>query len=306
MIPVKRSERLEKLSVEIHDFMGLSIVPGPAILHFLSSTFSVDTPAQLREILAPEREDEAGLFLELLLSPDEEIQKRIEPGLRSGMFGPDDEKILSDLLKEKIRRITVRIQCHSDPVTFDVPAVLIERYVKKLHITRNIPHHLLLWMDEYLDEEMKNTVSVKIRQTVNEPDEKTMDFLGVFIKQAPDFGEDYKKHLDLALSVLAGRDKNKEPVDALISCLHNQIKTLDRIRTAEDMMKKNTMETLMLQGFRVPPESAENVEEKITLLRRMLSRLYGWMDPGRPEPSEIDLGDHEGKESMEHVIRLLS
>jgi len=297
---------LKMLCNEIMELIKLGFTLDSGLLHFLSSTFSITTREALEDMKNPGREDDLNLFLELVLSPDLIMMEKLELLICDKVFSSEDEHGLSNTIYNNVARIPVHFPDDPFPISFAVPHETIQHYIKKLRITYSISSFLLSDMDQYLTVERKTKTCVQLRQTECPMNERNESFLSLFFKESNSFEEQYAEYLNLALLIMACSNEEKDLKEELISKLRSFQKTQEQIKAAEDMMKRNTMEALMLQGFRIPPSSPDIIEANITMLRHILSCLYGWLDMGDDRVSEIDLGSHDGNDSMENVIRLLS
>lgn len=300
------SEALKTLCDEIVFFMRQGITLDQSHIHFLSSTFNVCTRKELEDLKYPASQDELNLFLELAVSPDLIIMEKVEYLLCSKKFTAENEHVLSDNIKKKVMYIPILFPDEPCPISFNIEPETIDHYIKKLRITYSISSLLLNDMDQCLTVEMKIKTCVQLRQTECPMNERNESFLSLFFKESNSFEEQYAEYLNLALLIMVSSNEDKDLKEELISRLRSFQKTQEQIKAAEDMMKRNTMEALMLQGFRIPPSSPDIIEANITMLRHILSCLYGWLDMGDDRVSEIDLGSHDGNDSMENVIRLLS
>lgn len=286
--------------------MKLGFTLDSGLLHFLSSTFSVTTREALEDMKNPGREDDLNLVLELVLSPDFIMMEKLEHLICDKVFSSEDEHELSNTIYKNTAGISVFFPGDPYPISFAVTHETIDHYITKLRITYSIPRSLLDVMDQCLTVDRKIKTCVQLRQNACSMSKRNESFLSLFIRESSSFGLKYPGYLNLALLIIVCSGEEEDLKEALILRLRSFEKTLEQIRSAQDMMKKNTMETLMLQGFRIPPSSPDIIEDNIAMLRRILSCVYGWLDMGNDRVSEIDLGCHEGNDSMKNVIRLLS
>ena len=301
-----RPDGLNILCDRITAFMAREIVLDISLLHFLSSTFSITNQGELECLNEPGRENDRELFLELAVAPDFDILEIIEPFIWNCVFTDEDERELTHAVIETTRGISVRFPGGDLPLFFDVPPDLLSRFIARMHITYPLSRSLLDSMDSTLSLDLKIKSCVRLRRITWPMDRRNEAFLNLFIGEARCFGEKYLEHFEFALSLLNRQKNDINPKDELIARLRAFQKTQDQIRTAEEMMKKNTMESLMSQGFRIPPASPYVISACIAMVKRILSCLYGWVDMGDDLISEIDLGEHTGGGSMEQIIRLLS
>lgn len=283
---------------------GIVLDEGTA--HFLSSTFSVTSGKELRELGRPEKEDDLELFLDLALSPDDEILEKIESILVEDPPSPSLESEIFDILTDTITGVAFFFPGDNHQAFFDISRGKILRYLTAFRIS--------FVFSPLLSETMKQHLSfaqlVKTRLLLKKFRYSTISdregFLIRLIEVADTIGEDFPGKIDFAVSLLDGSNSEEDTESLFISRLRSFEKTKGLILSAREMMKKNTMESLMLQGFRVPPESLETVSGNIAMTRRLLSAVFGWVDRGEERISEIDLGFCRGKEDLENMLRLIS
>jgi hypothetical protein len=157
-----------------------------------------------------------------------------------------------------------------------------------------------------LSEPLVRATGVALRQQSLPIGVNTLDFFLRFIAEFGGCEDDYLPYLECALSVMSAHSGDPDVRDLLANTLSSCRRHLDQITAGEEMLRKSTMETLMHQGIRVASVPPDVLREKIAMLRQILIRVFGWTDPDRSAPAEIDLGDHHGPGSMEAVIKLLS
>lgn len=308
MEPTTKTDRqtLESITEILLVHFGEALVLDRKETHFLSSTFSVTSLTELENLAHPDRSDELGLFLEMVLAPSLTIRKKIEPFVWDAVFSDDQERRLRQAVENAVTRISFTFQGQNDTATLSVPSAFLGNYVKKLRLTRSIPSALLWRMDACLTLPLKVETCVKLRISDITFDEPNMDFLSIFIGESRCFKGDYSAHLDFALSMMNLSGLHNRLEETLIQSLRRFLKIRNQIRDAGDMMKKNSMEALMMKGFVVPPQSQEDIDTRIALARRILACVYGRVDTEENTVSEIDLGHHSDGESLERIIRLLS
>ncbi len=281
--------------------------PEPGLLHFLTSTFSVNCASDLEDLKSKGREDDLDLFLDLAVAPSADVMERMEPLLWNEMISDKFQRLLADAVSKTVSHLSFGMPESQEPVLFKLSTEKIISYIQKLHLDYLIPPSLLNAMDHNLSMNLKTGVCLSLRrERIRFVNDDTEDFLIRFINEAHCFGDEFLTYLDLAVPVLNGSGSGMTVRDALVSRLGTQKKTLAQIIESQDMMKKNSMEALMLQGFRIPPASRDTTEKEIAMLNRILACVFGSIGQ-EPEPIfHNHLGNHDSLESVEKIIRLLS
>lgn len=302
LLPLK----LKPIEDVISKALSQVILPDPGLLHFLDSTFGVTNAADLKALKSAGCEDDVDLFLDLATSPDTDVREHLEPLIWKETLTDEHRRLMSEAVSKTISSISFQMPGTTESVSFDLSVEKINRYIEKLHLEYSIPPSLLSVMDLALSLGTKVGVCLRLRHVRLYLKNEAEEFMIRFIGESACFGDSFLEYLDLSLSILTGSRSGTTIKDALTSRLEVQKKTLNQIIEAQDMMKKNSMEALMLQGFRIPPAARDTVEKEIFMLNRILACVFGWICQESEPVIHSHLGNHDSVTSVEKIIRLLS
>lgn len=297
---------LKQLTCLVREALEKGFVLDDDAIHFLQSTYAVSGFEDLRSLVVDGDENDTETILDLVVSPDREFMRVAEPSLSGHDF--TDEDVIHLIRGVSSKPIFTRISYPgtTNPVECGVPEDLIIRFVKKLRITFPFPESLMTTMQTHITEQALHSARVLIRHSGLELDDQRLDFFSLFFKYGGPGEEILLSDLEWVLSVLPGQRTTKSIQDTLMDCLHEYQKRMEEIKTIEDMLAQNTMETLMLQSVRVPSISRETLRGRMVTVRRILATVYGWVEQQQPAPSSVDLGDCVGQEGIEKIVKLLS
>jgi hypothetical protein len=81
--------------------------------------------------------------------------------------------------------------------------------------------------------------------------------------------------------------------------------TLEKAARFEEQRRAKNMETLAMQGVRIPHVDREDLEERLALIDALCLAVFG-LTPPLDRATAIDLGAIQGNDDLERVIRMLS
>lgn len=275
-------------------------------IHFLASTFSISGPEDLTLLRDERHANERETLFDLVISPDRSFLCVMEPFLMGHEFTLNDEKELVRMIRGQNIKTRIAYPDHHEYLECDLHHDLIERFVRKLRITFSFPDQLVAEMNSSLSGTIKHDIGMMFRHSGISWQDDVLDFFSLFFRYGPSNPDLMYSDLEYALGILKGSDSNKSIRDRLIDCLSDHQKRLGEIKTIDEMLKKNTMEILMLQGVRVPSISEDTILSRITKARRILASVYGWTEQSDPAPSSRDLGDYVGEDGINKMVALLS
>lgn len=290
---------ISKISDIISD--GFTLVRSES--HFISSSFSVSTAEELEQMIADDDSD-IDVINELVVAPDETIQEKLELFLSDACFSEEDEEEIIEAvcgmkLKSKI------IFPDSGAVVVIPDEYLLERFIHKLRMTAN-PGTVLLDASKDLSVQLRLKALVRLRNSRMKYDAGTTQFVVEFLQLKEIDGKEFSELFDFSITLLEENSGKLDILDFFIIKKRSYEKTLGTIRQVNKQLKTSAVETMMMQGIRVPPDSEEELEAKIKMAETILAVFFGYIDIPNEKPSEINLGTVSTKEDIEKTFKLLS
>ncbi|GAB6096455.1 hypothetical protein JCM14469_27080 [Desulfatiferula olefinivorans] len=273
--------------------------------HFLDSSFSIRDGQSLLRLSEASFDDDRETLIDLMLSPDPALLTNLEPLLLGRVFSENDEKALARMIGTP--ELTARIAFPEKPECLICPvgAEALDRFVKKIRITVSFPEPMVEALAAALPEPLRSMAASLLRQSGLTFHPEAVSFFSMYFPVAAREPDALTDELTLILGTLS--DRKREDIRSRLIERHDDcLKRLDELRFVDEMLKKNTMEVLMLQGVRVPSISQETIEARITVLRRLLSAIYGWTGEAEPAVTHRDLGRCTGENGILKIIDLLS
>lgn len=296
------NENKRKIISDISEIIGRGFRLGSSESHFISSSFSVSSAEGLEQIIADDDSD-LDVINELVVAPDEMIQEKLELFLSDVCFSvKDQEEIILALCGMKLKSKII----FPDSVVVIIPDdYLLERFIRKLRMTAS-PEKVILNASEKLSGQLRLKTLVRLRNSSLKYDSRTTQFIIEFLQKKSIGRQDFSELFDFSLTLLEGNSGKLDILDFFIIKKRSYDKTLGTIRQVNKQLKTSAVETMMMQGVRVPPDSEEELETKIKMVETILAVFFGYTDMPKAIPAEINLGSISTKEEIQKTFKLLS
>jgi hypothetical protein len=238
---------------------------------------------------------DAASLMDLIFSPDEILQARLEPLLESETYGPDDEAAVVALLESETIETTLQGPEGQAAVPLRVPSSSLAAFVRRLGLSWRIPPGLAATLTQIHSEKTAIRLKVMLRNTRIILTGPATDFLEAFILGMAPGAEDFDACFRMTLELLGELGAETDPFRLLRIKTDALYKARDAAMEFENLLQRNNMETLMHRGVRAPEIGITAAEEKIALIDRIgravalggvkakRSREIGSTDDGQPE-----------------------
>ncbi len=289
---------------EITAIINKGFVLSSSELHFIESSFSVSTVDELRQLILFDDSD-LDVICELVVSPDKTIQKSLELFLNDACFTKNDEKNIIGMFYKKYLETKIIFPESKESLAVPLHSYLVKRFIAKLRVSKNPDKHLYK-AAESLSNDLRLTTLVRIRNSSMEFSNRMLEFLVEFLYQKIINKEDFSTLFDFVVSSFEEDSCSQGIMKMFIDKKHSYEKTLTTIKEVKKQLETSAMETMMMQGTRVPPVSESAVETKINMVETILAIFFGYTDISNDTPSEIDHGRIAGKKEIKKIFRVLS
>lgn len=287
----------EKIGVILREGLKIS----DDMLHYIDSTFS-DT-SSLEAIIADESDCELDSLMSLIFFPDEPLQVQLEEFLENEDFHKTDEDKVAKETVARSPEIPLYFPDNRGILKIPMSESDALQFVSRLNISKKTDKRLISAIARHAREDCRNLLKVKLRNARFVYSENKILFLCDFFEKAD------STEIGNLMDFISGffdelgddRDIFKALTDKKNFCFQN----LQQQIRLEDQMKKNTMETLISQGLRIP-----YIDKADTLNKIAMIDFIGFKVFGRSTVSEYLMGEPDmriyGPQDIENMIRMLS
>lgn len=301
------SERkCDKLAGEIRNILSGGITLGDDVIHYIDSTFSNPTAAELETILQDDFNCEKDSLMELLLFPDEAMQLQLEMLLECLQFTAEEEKSAPDYLLREQLPVTIRFPKSRGTLDLVVAADVACRFISRLNISKHLHPELLEALERYENEPVSKRIKVKIRNSRFSPTHEKIKFLCLFFERFDSRDYDIFECLDFALGFLEELEQVDDIYRALMAKKKFHFINLQKAKQLEMQLQKHNVETLLAQGKRVVLIDQKDAHRKMRVIDRISRAIFGkteYFEDLQPAGNSIEFGPDE---DIQDIIKQLS
>jgi len=292
-------KKCNQLAEKIRKILGCGITLENDVVHYIDSTFSNPTTAELETILQDDSNCEKDPLMELLLYPDESIQLRLEALLERLQFSAAEEQFVPYYLFREPIPVRIRFPDDRESLSLIVTEDIACQLITRLHISKHLDGKLLEVINKSAEAETRDGYKVKIRNSRFSPDQNKIQFLCDFFEKLESPNPDFNTSLDFALSWLDELAENQDLYQALMSKKRFYLRSLQKAKKLETQLLKNNLETLLSQGKRVILVDKEDARKKIWLIDKISRAVFGkteYSEPFHSVEEHIELSANRNSE----------
>ena len=265
------------------------------VLHYIDSTFSNPSAAEIEKILTGESDFEKETLLKLIFSPDESTQFLLEEVLEEADITKEDvERIIGYLSAREIGSKII-FPDERETINVIVPPAVLGEFIDHLNISVKINDKLAEAVKFIVSDKSKTIAKVKIRNARKEFAGKKLDFLCLFFEKMGSEEESmFYDCLEVALKILDDADDRSDIYQALSGKKAFLFQSLINAERLEEMLQKNNIETLLLQGVRPVSIDKNGAMRKMEIIDRICLAVFGKTEYYEKNLMSYSLVKHHG------------
>ena len=267
---------VERVAAEIIRVLGEGYDLGPEAWHFIQSTFPDNSAAQLAELMTAGEDLEAAPLVELLFFPDEDLQVRLEGMLSSLLLQPQDQAAV--VARLAARGPVARITCNGwgpEAVRFPMPPEAVPLFVGRLKIGHRLAAPIVAAIAQRVAAADGARLRVKLRNARIPFSPAQVAFICELLARLPTGDRDLLEIADFVLALMDELHSDEDIQRELLAKKKFYFQNLQRARQMADLIHGRNMETLMLQGVRMPYVDQNDALHKMHLIDRISVALFG-------------------------------
>lgn len=289
------ANKCQILSDELRGILSSGLPLNDSTMHYIDSTFADPTVEELQALLFDEDNCESDPLLELIYSPDEATQIRIEAILEKSNFTSRDRVQVAEHLMDP--PTIVRLNLSLDRGQLEIPLTNdgARRLIGLLHIERQLDPALNRAVGEFVEESEAARIKVIFRNARCRFCRRDVDLLVRVLKRLDANRQTDIESLEYALTVLTDSPSPADIYQVLMQRKKIYTRQLQTALKRDEMLRKSNPEIMMLQGK--PIGGIDTAEA------RRLIAMIDWVSLAgfkRTEPmaapaleTEIDVRDRE-------------
>ena len=285
--------------------LAKGLVLSEEILFFAESTCGL-SPAGLDAALRDPHFEERQELLALILTPDMDMRGALEPLLSAEpIYTSADVTALALDLWRKIDALHVHVP-GGHRFSLPVDRCDMDYFVSKLYLDRRIDEGLVALLNEFFTSETVIASRLMLRCRGDSLSSDKLYFIRSFIEKCRPYEEVFLKLFRLSLTLLAEINQPISIEDYFLGRRRQLMTKLKEIRAFERKRDHYSMEYLMMQRYRVPHESQDQIMDQLQMLTTITDAILSLP----PDPSLYtdfrDLGTFGSGATVADIIRALS
>ncbi len=297
-----------KLCLAIEKQLTSGIAISPDTMHFMASTFAIETPQALKVFLANQDDSETQSLLELLFSPDESIQVKLEAEVEKQICTEQAvQTITARLFRNKIE-VPLRFPEDRTGIKIAIrpPEHLLETYVQNLKITRALQPDLKDAVDKFAPGDIQAAIKVKLRNTRFELTRPIRSFLCRWLDKTDCSEKSCLPDLAMCLAIISEQPESPSLFDLFMGKKYSLLTALQQAESFEKQLARNNIETLILKGVRAPHIDKAETQAQIIRIDTICLAVFGVTAPQLQVPSDVDLGNFRSPADLRKAFEILS
>ena len=301
--------RCNTLLTKIEELLSGGITPDDRVIRYIDSTFLNPSLKEVEILLADQGNPDAQSLLQLLFSPDQTFQERLEDILQTGAFQKADETRIIDGLILKPPHAPLVLADRRGFLRLTMPRSCAKPFIKGLHMTKKLDPGVARTIDRCIPEKFRNRTRVHLRNARFDQTPGRTRFLCTFFETLGSPQVEFAE-VEACLNVVFDLFHENQDRSGIFEGFSKKKKfyfrNVQMAETAERQRAANNPETLILQGKRLPCIDKADALRKMALIDRITLCVYGrtvYMNAGFPA---ADTGEYRQVDDIDAMIGWLS
>ena len=243
--------------------------------HYIDSTFSNPSVAELEALLQDESSCETDSLMELLFFPDESVQQQLEEIIEDTHFERCDEQEIQQRVCSTSFQTQIRFADNRGTLEKRVTPSNAARFIERLNLSRSLDPKLRSAIARYVRPELQNLCKVKLRNARPITPPNKISFLKAVFKKLQINDNDFLDHLDFILSFLGELNDDADMFRALMARKKHYTRSLQKAKKLDGKLTRHNMETLLLKGERISYVDKADARKKIQIIDRISLAVFG-------------------------------
>ena len=290
---------VQELTDALNRILSEGLTLSDAAMHYIDSTFDCPDAHKLKAILVDEDDCERDPLIELLFSPDEATQIRLEKLLQRSSFDRQDCKTITDHLMKSPATVKISLPDNRGQLEIQLPLSGAERLVGLLHIEKHIPEELQKAIEKNAAQVHADRIRVMFRNARCRFCERDVSFLsralaGFDLGRPTDVDS-----LEYALTVLTDSPSPADIYHVLMQRKKIYGRELQSALKREEQLKKSNPEIMMLQGKRMSGIDVAEARRLIAMIDRISLAVFDRTEPALPLALEAEYDIHNRDDALQ-------
>ena len=301
-----KNELTYYLASKIYKLLSQGMNLTPDILHYIQSTFGLNSSRDIYRIILDDNHCERESLLELIFFPNQEMKIALERPLEAGQFKLSDHQNILKNLMNLDPKVPIYFESGEHLLTMSLPENTASKFINRLCIQNHPDRSLIEVIENLFPEKEQLTIRSKLRHKSCFRDEDTLDFLKQFIKSYSSSKDIFWEYLDFVLNFLTEFNKGPNIFEVLIRKRLFLEQVLLQSKHQEELLHKQTMETLILQGQRILSINPDAVQRSVEIIDDLAFKIFGHIPFPEDQSSPLELDLENNWTNLDRIFDLFN
>ena len=298
-------DKCHQLAEAITRVFQTGIELGPAVLHYIDSTFAYPRSEEIEAILADSDHPDRDSLIELVFFPDESVQLQLEDLLEQGRYASQDERAVKRILAAGHCTVRIRFTDQRADICLPLPPEAVDSLVTRLRIPFRLPARIIDLIERVVPENRRGPVKVRCRNSRVSFDEGRSLLFGQLLQALAEDGQ-LVECVDFILRFFEEVDSPGDFYDALVRRKHTLGRDIQKMEKCNALLNRNNFETLVMRGIRIPLIDIDAARKQIQMIDKICIAVYGTAGSTVPWTADTDAIDCRTQEDIKKLIRRLT
>ena len=244
------------------------------LINYIDATYSCPSISDLKRIIEGDDDSDCDGLLELIFSPGDKIQQKIEKAIDNVTFsGEEIETVAAELAGHHLQT-TLFFTDGRGSLPIDVPRNMSNIFFQRLNLTRPIDGKLLDAIASAIRPSDQSTVKVKLRNHRKKLDRSKLHFLTDFIEKMGQ-EQQFLEYLEFMLGILEEIGENANIYGELAKRRQVYERQIQEAERFEEKLSRENIEILIMRGERVTYWPKVEMLEKLAAIDIISFSVFG-------------------------------
>jgi hypothetical protein len=265
----------ETVAEKISNLLNQGIELDTEVLGYIDSTFSNPSWSELQQILADASDCELDSLLELIFFPSEGMQIQLEKCLEQcGLIKQDEMRVIA-YIQENNPSVELFAATHKKGITIHSPPWAITQLVRRLNIDKRQPPRVIEAIDQFIPLHLQDRLKVCLRNKQKPLSENHLLLLCEFIEKSASGKTGFWGVFQFLVGLFDEIGDDVDLFAALAESKRACIESLQSVAKLEAQFEKSNMETMLMQGIRIPYIDKQAARQKLEMIDHICYTVFG-------------------------------
>ena len=296
-------DKNKAIADKIIDILRSGLTINADTQHYIDSTFSNPTIAELDGLLQNESGCETDSLMELLFFPDDSVQLQLENLLEDAQLQQQDEQAIQARVCDQSLQTPFCFPDGRGTLKMAVSPASVNAFIDHLNLSRSLDPKIREAIVRHVRRALQTRCYVRFRNARAITAPHKISFLQSFFENLKIEEDEFFEYLDFILNFLGELKGKTDIFQELMTYKKLYIQGLQKAAKLDAQLSKHNVETLLLSGTRVAYVDKADVHKKIRMIDRISLAAFGKTDFFDLMPADEQSISLENKDDIDKLIK---